>query len=72
VAWADSKERGAQYALLEAAERKHGVEPHRLPRAGRLSGLKQVVGSVRRPPRAYGSPVEAARSADRHYSPAAS
>lgn len=72
VAWADSQERRAQYALLEAAEREHGVEPQRSPRAGRLSALKHVVASVRRPPRAYGSPVEAARVADRHYSPAAS
>ncbi len=71
VEWADPNERASQYALLEGAEREHGVEPHHPPRAGRLSGLNRVVASVRRPQRAYESPVEAARMADRHYSPAA-
>jgi hypothetical protein len=72
VRWADPNERAAQYALLEAAERAHGVDPARPSRPGRLAGLMRVASAMRRPHRAYGSPVEAARTADRHYSPAVS
>jgi glycosyltransferase involved in cell wall biosynthesis len=72
VAWADPNERASQYALLEAAERDHGIDPPPRPRPSRVAGLKRAFGSVRRPRRPYGSPVEAARTADRHYSTAAS
>ena len=72
VMWADPNERAAQYALLEAAERAHGVDAARPSRPNRLAGFMRVASAMRRPRRAYGSPVEAARTADRHYSPAVS
>jgi hypothetical protein len=72
VDWADPNERASQYALLEAAERDNGLASPPRPRPSRVAGLRRALGSVRRPRRPYGSPVEAARVADRHYSPAAS
>lgn len=75
VTWTNPNERASQYALLETAERLHSVEPHHSRRERRLSTLKRLLGSVRsqaRRPATYVSPVEAARVADRHYSPAAS
>jgi hypothetical protein len=72
VAWSDPDERDSQYALLEAAERDSGIDSPPRPRPSRIAGLRRALGSVRRPRRPYGSPVEAARMADHHYSPAAS
>jgi Glycosyl transferase family 2 len=75
VQWTDRKERATQYALLEAAEREHGVGARPSLRQARFATLKRFGGSVRllaRGPATYRSPVEAARRADRHYSPAAS
>jgi hypothetical protein len=72
VGWSDRHERGLQYALLESAEAEHGVVPERSAPAER-SLARGVVArlAARRPrqaPPTYGSPVEAARVADRHYS----
>jgi len=76
VQWADPEERASQYALLEAAEREHSVDPGVSPSRRRTrTFVHRLAASVLRPSRAaatYGSPVEAARVADRHYSPAAS
>jgi hypothetical protein len=72
VTWPDPEERASQYALLEATEREHGVDPHPPSRPGPLAALKRVVASGTHRERRYGSPVEAARIADRHYSPAGS
>jgi hypothetical protein len=73
--WADPNERASQYALLEAVEREHSVEPGEAsPRRAIGNVVLQRLASVRRPSRepvTYGSPVDAARVADRHYSPAA-
>jgi hypothetical protein len=71
VEWSDPEERALQYALLERAQNEHGVVPERWAPAER-SRVLEVVSRLagRRPTQAptYGSPVEAARVADRHYS----
>jgi hypothetical protein len=81
VAWVDPEERAAQYAILEAAEARLGVTPAPASRRGvreavgqlvaRLPGAERLAyraGQRPSPPRpVYGSPVEAARTADRHY-----
>jgi len=81
VSWPDPRERGAQYALLEAAEAEHDVVPSagsptsRSPREVLGSALARFPSLERmayraagRPSPVYRSPVEAARAADRHYS----
>jgi Glycosyl transferase family 2 len=73
--WADPDHRAEQYALLERAELEHGVEPQRARKSVRDELWRiaaAVIGSRVRGPGTYASPVEAARAADRHYSPAAS
>jgi hypothetical protein len=83
VAWADPAERAAQYAILEAAERRAGVVPAPVEPAARLNLIGRVLGTmpaVERlalraagraapalPRATYASPVEAARAADRAY-----
>jgi Glycosyl transferase family 2 len=73
MSWADPGDRAAQYALLERAEREHGVEPQQARKSVRagLWRAASVIGGRLRGPGTYASPVEAARAADRHYSPAA-
>jgi hypothetical protein len=72
VQWSDPGERDSQYALLERAETEHGVVPERSAPAER-SRVPEVVSRLaarrsRQMAPTYGSPVEAARVADRHYS----
>jgi hypothetical protein len=73
--WADPDDRAAQYALLEHAEWEHGIQPQQARRSVRDELWRfavSVIGSRVRGPGTYASPVEAARAADRKYSPAAS
>jgi hypothetical protein len=75
MSWADPGDRVAQYALLQRAEQEHGVEPQQARKRVRVDLWRfatSVIGSRLRGPDTYASPVEAARVADRHYSPAAS
>jgi hypothetical protein len=79
VAWTDDGVRREQYALLEDAERRYGVEPvepQRPPRRRAAEVLAHVpplerlairVHERRHPQPTYASPLEAARAADRHY-----
>jgi hypothetical protein len=77
VLWSDREERSAQYAILNAMEARLGIVPaaaapsHPLVE---LRGARRLARwAARRPsPATYGSPNEAARAADRHYTKASS
>jgi glycosyltransferase involved in cell wall biosynthesis len=78
VVWAEPVERDAQYAILAAAENRVDVTPATANQAGSRGLRATLISEIARVPllariayrvagRAYASPVEAARAADRHY-----
>lgn len=77
VVWTNENDRLAQYVLLEATERRLGIEPEKPAQPSLLRALAgraaSFVGARRAPALpTYPSPLDAARAADQHYGSASS